>query len=560
MKHLKIGVRLGFAFATILALFLFTAIVVSWRLHDVREATDQMARHAFNKERLVRDFAGQIQLNGGRIVAGARNPDPEQQKYFQNQIAATIETNNVLMKQIQEVMTSEAEKALLSEITDKRKIVIASNGAVFKEKNAGNEDAARKLLEQQLEPQLQSYLDSIKKLAAYEADRIDELAARVDSLNQSSERWTWTMTGLSILFGISFAYFMTGSVTGPINNAVEVARRVAAGDLTVRIDVSSRDETGQLMQSLKEMSSNLQRIVSEVRTGTHSLTTASVEIAAGNQDLSSRTEQQASALEETASSLEELTSTVRQNAENAHQANQLAGQASEVANRGGAVVSEVVGTMASINASSKKIADIIGVIDGIAFQTNILALNAAVEAARAGEQGRGFAVVASEVRSLAQRSAAAAKEIRGLISTSVEKVEAGTHLVDQAGATMQEIVDAIKSVSTLMSEIATASEEQSSGIDQINKAVSQMEQVTQQNASLVEEAAAASESMKEQAASLVRTVDIFKLDGVGASARVRHDAALPQAQRIKAAVPVSALPGRKPVARPVAQGDDWTEF
>lgn len=517
MKHLKIGVRLAFAFATILALFLSTAIVVSWRLQDAREATDQMARQAFNKERLVRDFAGQIQLNGGRIVAGARNPDPEQQKYFQNQIAATIETNNVLMKQIQEAMKSDAEKALLAEITDKRKIVIASNGAVFKEKNAGNEEAARNLLEQQLEPQLQSYLDSIKKLAAHQAAHIDELAARVESLNQSSERWTWTMTGLSILFGLSFAYFITGSVTRPISHAVKVARQVAAGDLTVRIDVSSRDETGQLMQSLKEMSSNLQRIVSEVRTGTHSLTTTSTEIAAGNQDLSSRTEQQASALEETASSLEELTSTVRQNAANAHQANQLAEQASEVANRGGNVVSEVVGTMASINASSKKIADIIGVIDSIAFQTNILALNAAVEAARAGEQGRGFAVVASEVRSLAQRSAAASKEIRDLISTSVEKVEAGTRLVDQAGATMQEIVDAIKSVTTLMSEIAVASEEQSSGIEQINKAVSQMEQVTQQNASLVEEAAAASESMKKQASSLTRTVGVFKLDSVNAS-------------------------------------------
>jgi methyl-accepting chemotaxis protein len=288
---------------------------------------------------------------------------------------------------------------------------------------------------------------------------------------------------------------------------------VADGDLSSRIEVSSKDETGQLLHALKHMNENLVRIVADVRGGTDTIATASAEIAAGNLELSSRTEQQAGSLEETASSMEELTSTVKQNADNAHQANQMAVSASAVAGKGGEVVSRVVETMVSINESSRKIADIISVIDGIAFQTNILALNAAVEAARAGEQGRGFAVVASEVRNLAQRSAAAAKEIKTLISDSVDKVDAGAKLVDQAGATMNDIVTSIQSVTDIMAEILAASQEQSSGIEQVNQAIAQMDQVTQQNASLVEESAAASAAMQDQAAKLAHAVSVFKLDG-----------------------------------------------
>jgi methyl-accepting chemotaxis protein len=322
------------------------------------------------------------------------------------------------------------------------------------------------------------------------------------------------------------------------------------------------------------MNDSLGRIVGEVRSGTDTIATASSQIAAGNLDLSSRTEQQASSLEETASSMEALTSTVKQNADNARQANQLAGSASEIALKGGVVVAQVVATMDSINASSKKIVDIIGVIDGIAFQTNILALNAAVEAARAGEQGRGFAVVASEVRNLAQRSAAAAKEIKGLIGDSVEKVDAGAKLVDQAGTTMGEIVESVKRVTDIMGEITAASQEQTSGIEQINQAISQMDQVTQQNASLVEEAAAAAESLQDQAGNLARVVSVFKLDGNHTGGATRPSAAeqpassmtrfagnVRSSQATHGSVRRSSAPAQRLRVAPVtAAGADWEAF
>lgn len=300
------------------------------------------------------------------------------------------------------------------------------------------------------------------------------------------------------------------SITHPVNYALQIAQAVAAGDLTRDVLVTSNNETGMLLQAMKEMTGSLERIVGEVRSGTDTISSASSQIAAGNLDLSSRTEQQASSLQETASSMEELTSTVKQNYENAVQANQLAVSASEVAQKGGEVVTDVIVKMASINESARKIVDIISVIDGIAFQTNILALNAAVEAARAGEQGRGFAVVATEVRNLAHRSASAAKEIKVLINDSVDKVDAGSKLVDQAGITMQEVVDSVKRVSDIVSEITSASQEQSTGIEQINHAITEMDNVTQQNASLVEEAAAAARAMQDQATNLAHVVSTFK--------------------------------------------------
>jgi methyl-accepting chemotaxis protein len=306
--------------------------------------------------------------------------------------------------------------------------------------------------------------------------------------------------------------FIVRSVSKPLKNAIEIARRVADGDLTSSIKATSSDEVGQLLLALQDMNASLGNIVGEVRSTTEAITTAAQQVAAGNSDLSQRTEEQASSLEETASSMEELTSTVKQNAENAKQANQLAANASDIAVKGGMAVGEVVQTMGSISASSKKIMDIISVIEGIAFQTNILALNAAVEAARAGEQGRGFAVVAAEVRNLAQRSAAAAKEITALIGDSVDKVEIGSKQVDKAGETMNEIVLAVKRVTDIMAEIAAASNEQSSGIEQVNQALVQMDEVTQQNAALVEEAAASAEAMREQAGTLMQAVRLFKLE------------------------------------------------
>ena len=358
-------------------------------------------------------------------------------------------------------------------------------------------------------------MDAMRALLAEISGEEDTLLKkRSDDAASSESRASitlWSSGAFTALFAFVVALLMARSITRPLSDALGLARKVADGDLSSEITVNSRDEIGQLQQALRDMNENLRTTVTKVRTGTETISTASGEIAAGNLDLSSRTEQQASSLEETASSMEELTSTVRQNAENARHANQLAIGASEVAARGGSVVSEVVDTMEQINTSAKKIVDIIGVIDGIAFQTNILALNAAVEAARAGEQGRGFAVVATEVRSLAQRSAAAAKEIKGLIGDSVDKVENGSKLVAEAGNTMDEVVASIRRVTDIMAEISAASHEQSAGIEQVNQAVTQMDQVTQQNAALVEEAAAAADSLQGQAAELAALVATFRL-------------------------------------------------
>ncbi len=373
-----------------------------------------------------------------------------------------------------------------------------------------------------------------------------------------------------IVFGVLLAAFiglwLIRAISGPLNEAVRIARSVAAGDLTHRIEVQSNDETGQLMQAMKDMNDSLVNIVSQVRTGTETMAVASREIASGNADLSNRTESQASSLEETASSMEELTSTVKQNAENARQANQLVSTTADIAVKGGQVVGQVVDTMASIKESSRKIADIIGVIDGIAFQTNILALNAAVEAARAGEQGRGFAVVASEVRNLAQRSAGAAKEIKALIEDSVGKVDNGGKLVDEAGKTMGEIVSSVKRVTDIMSEIAGASLEQSSGIEQINQAITQMDDMTQQNAALVEEAAAAAESLQDQAGQLAQAVSVFKLDGMAGSQQanlpVLSDRVIALPKTPKAKPEAASAPAARPKKLAAAGGsnEEWEEF
>ncbi|WP_420476582.1 methyl-accepting chemotaxis protein [Noviherbaspirillum sp. ST9] len=410
-------------------------------------------------------------------------------------------------------------------------------------------------------------VDSAGKLMQYQRE-----TAKAD-YQKNETMYVWVRNSciggmlFAVLLGTVICIWLLRAIAKPLADAVGVAKAVAAGDLTKEIKVTTSDETGELLQALKDMNQSLVRIVSEVRGGTESIATASRQIAAGNLDLSARTETQASSLEETASSMEELTSTVKQNADSAYQANQLAASASEVAVKGGAVVSEVVLTMGSINESAKKIVDIISVIDSIAFQTNILALNAAVEAARAGEQGKGFAVVATEVRQLAQRSAAAAKEIKLLIDDSVEKVDTGARLVDQAGATMKEIVESVKRVTDIMSEISVASKEQTDGIQQVNQAINQMDEVTQQNAALVEEAAAAASSLQEQASSLAHVVSVFKLDAMHAPAT----AAVPVAPAAPAA-PARVVPLPKPrtaVAAPVQRqvattrpgnDSDWEEF
>ncbi|TSK04969.1 MAG: HAMP domain-containing protein [Geobacter sp.] len=397
----------------------------------------------------------------------------------------------------------------------------------------------------------------------------------VDNVKAEMDKIRWKIiggtAGLAALIFV-FAWFVARRIKEALDQAIGASRRIASGDLTAHIVVDSNDETGELLASLKEMNEGLAHIVGDVRNGAESIATATEEIAAGNADLSQRTEEQASALEETASSMEELTSTVKQNADNAQAANQLAINASGVAVKGGEVINRVVRTMESITDSSKKISDIIGVIDGIAFQTNILALNAAVEAARAGEQGRGFAVVAAEVRSLAQRSAAAAKEIKSLIEDSVSKVQDGSRLVEEAGRTTQDIVTSIKRVTDIMAEISAASIEQSSGIEQVNTAITQMDDVTQQNAALVEEAAAAAESLEEQAQQLVSVVARFTLEQAQKQAappaekrKLTRAAAKPQMQEKKVKPVAASAGGRALEQRPARaaeaeQDDDWKEF
>jgi methyl-accepting chemotaxis protein len=372
---------------------------------------------------------------------------------------------------------------------------------------------------------------------------------------------------VAIMLAAGLGFWVSRSILrqlgGEPQYATEIAREIAAGNLAVTIDSRGGDQAN-LLGAMREMRDSLARIVGQVRSGSESIATASSQIAQGNQDLSSRTEEQASSLQQTAASMEELGSTVKQNADNARQANQLAQGASEVATRGGQVVAQVVDTMRGIQTSSQKIADIIGTIDGIAFQTNILALNAAVEAARAGEQGRGFAVVAAEVRSLAQRSAEAAKEIKSLITDSVERVAAGSGLVDQAGSTMEEVVSAIRRVTDIMSEISAASAEQSQGVGQVGDSVSQMDKVTQQNAALVEESAAAADSLRQQAEALVQAVAVFRL-AHGEAARSTPSRALPRpakpasAPRATPAKPQSAAPRAQPAAAPVAD-EAWASF
>ncbi|MDO9420450.1 MAG: methyl-accepting chemotaxis protein [Herminiimonas sp.] len=409
---------------------------------------------------------------------------------------------------------NDAEKKLAEEVTAKRLTYLqVGNQQLTAALREHRVDEAEVILLNKMSPLFQDLSKSTDALLTLQMENAAAGYAKSQSL--------FAQFRLAAIAGVLFgllavaisAFFLIRAINQPLQEMMVHFDSIAAGDLTSNIEVKSKNEMGTLMLGLQKMQARLTDTVSQVREGSTAISAATTQIAAGNLDLSSRTEQQAASLEETASSMEELTSTVKQNADNARQANQLAVTASSVAVKGGAVVSDVVDTMDSINTSAKKIVDIIGVIDGIAFQTNILALNAAVEAARAGEQGRGFAVVASEVRNLAQRSAAAAKEIKSLIDDSVTKVDAGSKLVAQAGSTMTEVVDSVRHVTDIMAEILAASQEQSAGIEQVNTAIVQMDEVTQQNAALVEEAAAAAASLNDQASNLSAVVSVFKLHG-----------------------------------------------
>ncbi|HZX28953.1 MAG TPA: methyl-accepting chemotaxis protein [Telluria sp.] len=454
----------------------------------------------------------------------------------------------------------EAETKALSDIAALDKDVDAAFKEAIGQVLAFNSEGAAKVIATRIEPLNQQSLALLNKLVDME-----QMAAKsfLDNSVSADNKLMMILLGLgavAVALGVVCALVITKSITQPLQGAVGVARKVADGELTSIIHVEGSDETSELLQAFKDMHDSLQRTVGEVRNGTELITVASEEIARGNADLSARTESQASSLEETASSMETLTDTVKQNADNARQANQLAVSASSVAEKGGQVVSQVVETMGSIKESSRKIVDIIGVIDGIAFQTNILALNAAVEAARAGEQGRGFAVVASEVRNLAQRSASAAKEIKELIGDSVDKVDNGSKLVDEAGQTMGLIVTSIRQVADIMGEITAATEEQSSGIVEVNSAVTQMDEMTQQNAALVEEAAAAAESMREQAQKLASAVSIFKLSGDDVQRRgPARVATRPARAAVAMAKPARPARAARPAAAPAAAAEPAAE-
>ena len=406
------------------------------------------------------------------------------------------------------------EKAALSSIKDTERRVQPLIAKVIELRSAEQFAQASSLLAQQVGPAFVDWLASVNKLIDLEEKMSQDATAGARALSSSFFTWMLLLCSVAIAAGVSSAWYigrgLLKQLGGQPDYAVSIVTRIAAGDLSVAIH-TAKDDHSSLLFAMKKMRDNLVEIVAQVRTGTETIFSASTEIAAGNFDLSSRTERQAGTLEETASSLEELTSTVRQNADNARQANVLAESASEVAVRGGAVVAQVVETMAAINESSKKIVDIIGVIDSIAFQTNILALNAAVEAARAGEQGRGFAVVATEVRNLAQRSASAASEIKALIGSSVQRVDIGARLVDDAGTTMEEIVRSVKRVTDIMAEISLASQEQSTGIESVNQAVGEMDEATQQNAAMVEQASSAAASLQKEAQMLAEVVGVFQL-------------------------------------------------
>ncbi|CAM5183874.1 Methyl-accepting chemotaxis protein OS=Castellaniella defragrans OX=75697 GN=HNR28_002590 PE=3 SV=1 [Castellaniella defragrans] len=509
MRNSGIGTRLALGFGFVIILLLVLSGIGAWRIigsqHDNQSLNQRLLTNS-----LVQQLARQVSMDANQTQAMLA-ADPDTSRKLRTQIQASDQHMKEVGNQLAGMIADPGALALLADFGKARDAYLKDRAKAFKDLEGGDYGAADAFFNQNLPRATAGLLAQVDRLSQFQNDSVQSLFNESARSGRLGLIVLAVATLLALLLSPLFAWRVTRSVTRPLRHAVGLAESVARRDLSVDIQAQGRDEIGQLLRALGTMARNLREAVTEVRSGSDAIASASAEITAGNLDLSARTEQQASSLAQTAATMEELTATVRQNADHTHQANTLAMSASKTAIEGGATVSELVGTMSEINARSHQVADIVGVIDSIAFQTNILALNAAVEAARAGEQGRGFAVVASEVRALAQRSAGAAKEIKALIDTSVEATSRGNGQAARAGATMQEIVDGIRRVTDLMGEISAANREQTSGIEEINTAVSQMDEVTRQNASLVEASAAATARLQEQADTLADLVATFTL-------------------------------------------------
>ncbi|WP_232729561.1 methyl-accepting chemotaxis protein [Herbaspirillum huttiense] len=550
-NNLNISTRLAIGFSALIVVIAAIVTLSLARLGDINESLELVVNDRYKKINIVNAISGKVD----DVAISLRNQlfmtDPAQIENERKNIETLSAENTKLYDELGRLITNPEARAKFDKVTETRKSYAALRKEIDRLATTGEKDTAIKLMLEKMVPLQKQYFGQLDDLSDMQQKLMDKSVADAEVTYTITRNIMLVSGVLAALFAAFIAWTISRSITRPLSRAVEVAETVAAGDLTAVIDAHSTDETGRLLQALAAMNQKLKAIVLEVRRGTDSMVTASTQIATGNLDLSSRTEEQASALEETASSLEQLTSSVKQNADHTRKSSELAGNATQVANQGGQAVKQVVQTMGAINDSSRKIVDIISVIDGIAFQTNILALNAAVEAARAGEQGRGFAVVASEVRGLAQRSATAAKEIKELINDSVNQVSSGTELVAQAGSTMDEVVQSIEQVSHIVGEISAASHEQSDGIEQVNQAIMQMDNTTQQNAALVEEAAAAAQALQDQAQRLLELVSVFRLDDAGGPELRTMQA--PQAAALKSsAVTSKALPS-KPQTQPHPQ-------
>ncbi len=543
---LKIATRLWLPTIAVTGVMLVMGVLVTLRTGSQIALVEAQSQRQESKLYDAATWQGLTTANSVRVMTSLVGSDATVEASLKPEIEATSARIDAIAKRVEADAANGDETAALGRIAVARKTYIEARQAAAKAKADGDADAAKAQLTSAVQPALAAYLASQQAYVALQQD-IGKAMRTQAGADRMATIWGTLAVELLIVLGLVIGtLLLVRSICGPMDGLMAIARRIGQGDLDVEVVVRFDDEIGAVMRSLAAMRDALRGIVGQVRQAAESIQVASAEVASGNTDLSQRTEQAASNLQQTASSLEQLTGNVRQSADAAAQANQLAASASTVARRGGAVVSQVVSTMDEINGSSKRIADIVGTIDGIAFQTNILALNAAVEAARAGEQGRGFAVVASEVRSLAQRSAEAAREIKNLIGASVERVETGARLVQDAGSTMSEIVASVQRVTDIIGEITAAAGEQSTGIVSVNGAVNNLDQMTQQNAALVEQSAAAAESLREQAQRLSASMQVFRLSALPAQPQ-----AVNPARTFRPAAAASASTAQTP-AKPAA--------